>query len=155
MESTPKPTITLSRRNREKVVRHSCYQCNHTTYSLSRSAVDRSCTRTDECKETWSFGVKTAFASTVFSTPIHFEDQLYIFRVKEENMEAMQEAFPEANLYTTWSYHVEDLPFTVRMAKKQDTWYCFDCPCNGGETKTFKSRAGLYNHRKKCSGREY
>ena len=95
------------------------------------------------------------FAHSEFVTPLWFGEQLYIFRVKEENMEAMQEAFPEAKLYTTWSYDVEDLPFTVKVAKKKDTWYCFDCPCNDGETKKFKSNAGLYNHRKKCSGREY
>ena len=146
------PTITLFRSRRNKIIEHRCYICDCSTLTIAKATNERTCDRTDECKETKSFGIKSMFAHTVFATPVTFEGQLYIFNVKPKDEERFAEAFPDAILHNESPFGMDNLPFKTVVQKKKSTWYCFDCPCNNGETKTFKSNAGLYNHKKKCPG---
>lgn len=152
MQSDEKPTVTLYRR-REHVVRHKCMCCDHTTLTITGKAMDRKCSKptTEDCKSYNADGLKPMFASKRFNTVIRHEGKTYIFRVKEDEEDDYRAAFPDAELYPEMFYKYHDeLPFMIKMQKKQDRWYCWDCPCNGGETKVFKSHTGLWNHKKKC-----
>ncbi len=154
MADEQKPVFTIRRRGSQRLIQHKCTECNHTTYSVSSKATDRFARCCEEGKDFAKFGHKMAMASRC-GTAIQFEGKQYFIHVSDawiSDREHLESNFPDAHFSYGFRTDWDSYPFKITAEKKKDTWYCFDCPCNDGETKIYKSHAGLYNHRKTCKG---
>ena len=150
------PEITLTRRGAQYMIVHSCLFCDHAQVQIGHQCIDKICpSNHEDCREYSEDKIATMTArrhGRIISSSHLDGDYLIQSSYEAKHNDLITEAFPELTI-VEGAYEMRELTgVTVRYQARKSKWHCFDCPCNDGETKTYRSAAGLYNHRKTCKG---